>query len=205
VASLGVSDPVFESEGTDRLRVVLPGLSAARLAEARGQLSKLGRIEFRLVHLQSDAMVKGTVPPDPACERIEQTITKDGVAAKTFLFAQRKPALSGEQVVGVKIAEGNRGWGLTLTFDAVGARLFKDVTSKNAGAQLALVIDGVVISAPNINEPILGGTAAISGAFTFNEARDLAAVLAHPLPNPVAIEEEKILPPSSNGVTAPSL
>ena len=80
-----------------------------------------------------------------------------------------------------------------MRFDSSGSRKFGDLTSKNVGKRFAIVLDGEVISAPVIREPITGGSGQISGNFTFETASDLAVLLrAGALPAPLTILEEKI-------------
>jgi preprotein translocase subunit SecD len=66
---------------------------------------------------------------------------------------------------------------VNITFDPVGGRRFAQLTSENVGKPFAIILDGKVLSAPNINEPIFGGTAQISGNFTVETANQLAISL----------------------------
>ncbi|MDE0373012.1 MAG: protein translocase subunit SecD, partial [Rhodospirillales bacterium] len=86
---------------------------------------------------------------------------------------------------------------VSLRFDAAGARRFGDLTTENVGRRFAIVLDGRVISAPVIREPIPGGSGQISGNFTFETASDLALLLrAGALPAPLVILEERTVGPS---------
>jgi preprotein translocase subunit SecD len=85
---------------------------------------------------------------------------------------------------------------VSFRFDTVGGKRFGDATSKNAGHLMAIVLDGKVISAPRIREPILGGTGIITGRFSVAEAQDLALLLrAGALPAPLTILEERSVGP----------
>ena len=85
---------------------------------------------------------------------------------------------------------------VSFRFDSVGARRFGNVTKTNVGKPFAIVLDGKVISAPVIREPILGGSGQISGRFTSFEAQDLALLLrAGALPAPLTILEERTVGP----------
>ena len=84
----------------------------------------------------------------------------------------------------------------TFRLDTQGARRFGEITSKNVGRPFAIILDGKVISAPVINEPILGGSAQITGSFSIEEANDLAILLrAGALPVPLHILEERTVGP----------
>ena len=85
---------------------------------------------------------------------------------------------------------------VSFRFDAAGGKRFGDTTSQNVGKRLAIVLDGQVISAPQVREPILGGNGIISGSFTVAEAQDLALLLrAGALPAPLTVLEERTVGP----------
>ena len=82
---------------------------------------------------------------------------------------------------------------VNISLDRAGAKKFARATQNNVGKKLAIVLDNKIISAPVINEPILGGNSVISGNFTFQSATDLALLLrAGALPAPLKIVEEDI-------------
>ena len=86
---------------------------------------------------------------------------------------------------------------VSLSFDSRGARVFERITGDNVGKRLAIVLDDKVYSAPVIRDKISGGKAQITGAFTMDDAKDLAIVLrAGALPAPVKILEERTVGPS---------
>ena len=77
---------------------------------------------------------------------------------------------------------------VSLEFDGEGTELFADITQRNTGKRVAIFLDGMIISAPNVNEPILSGRAVIQGDFTIEEARQLAQRLnAGALPVPIKL------------------
>jgi len=84
-----------------------------------------------------------------------------------------------------------------VSFDTEGAKKFGQITSQNVGKPLAIVLDGELLSAPNINEPILGGSCQITGDYDLKEAYDLATGLENPLEAPVKIIEERGVDPSA--------
>jgi preprotein translocase subunit SecD len=87
-------------------------------------------------------------------------------------------------------------WVVNFTFNVVGARRFADITRANVGRPFAIVLDGKVISAPVIREPITGGRGQISGSFNAQSASDLALLLrAGALPAPLTVIEENTIGP----------
>jgi protein-export membrane protein SecD len=115
-----------------------------------------------------------------------------------WLYALRKEAaLGGESVASAtaQISQQNPGsWEVALKLTPRAALRFTQVTGANVGRQLAIVLDGVVNSAPSIRERIPSGTASISGRFTADQAKDLAVVLeAGALPAPVHVVQEQLV------------
>ena len=98
--------------------------------------------------------------------------------------------------------QGAGGWQVDLQMTTDGAKRFADSTTKlsaleSPNDQFAIVLDGVVISAPSVNEPILGGSAVISGSFTADEARALAQVLKYgALPVGLEVDEVQQISPT---------
>jgi len=85
---------------------------------------------------------------------------------------------------------------VSFTLNRVGAKRFGKVTSQNVGKRLAIILDNKIISAPTIQEPILGGNGQITGDFTFQSATDLALLLrSGALPAPLNIIEERTVGP----------
>ena len=85
---------------------------------------------------------------------------------------------------------------VSFRFNTVGAREFARMTGEKVGMPMAVVLDGVVLAAPIIREPILGGSGQISGNFTVESANDLAMLLrSGALPAPLTIIEERTLEP----------
>src|SRR5262249_34319481 len=119
---------------------------------------------------------------------------------KVPVVVKKRALLTGSELTRAEVvADPNStgSWQVAIEFNPTGTRIFGEITEKNVGKQLAIVLDGVVKSAPRINERIPGGRAVITGQFTVEEARDLAIVLrAGALPAPVAILEERTVGPS---------
>jgi len=124
---------------------------------------------------------------------------ESGRRIDTPLLLKSATLLTGESLENAKVQISDR-FGephVSIKFNAQGAREFERITGANVKRRLAIVLDGVVHSAPVIQERIAGGNAQITGSFTMDEARDLAIVLrAGALPAPVKILEERTVGPS---------
>jgi preprotein translocase subunit SecD len=191
VNELGTVEPLIQRQGVDRILVQVPGLQdPTRLKELLGKTAKM---EFRMVDLTvpPDQAVSGRVPPDsellPSAEAsgAPQVIKKQVLVSGGDLtdaqpgFDQR----NGQPIVSFK-------------FNTSGSRKFAQATTEHVKEPFAIVLDGKVISAPVIQEPITGGQGQISGNFTVQQANDLAILLrAGALPAPLTIIEERTVGP----------
>src|SRR5256712_6709214 len=112
------------------------------------------------------------------------------------LLVKKKADLGGDRVRESHAYYGNEGWTVQLKFDGEGAKQFGKITEQYKGHRFAIVLDGLIQSAPVIRDAIYGGDAVITGRFGEQEARGLASVLENPLQTPVSIEEERSVSPT---------
>ncbi|PYJ30603.1 MAG: protein translocase subunit SecD, partial [Verrucomicrobia bacterium] len=197
----GVSEPIISPVGSDRILVQIPGLDTAKIQEARDQLSRVAKLEFRLVYtdngerLQKIDAGKEVIPPEFRIETYK--MQREGEKpVEERLLVKKKADLSGERVSNAGASYEKDGWVVHLRFDAEGAKQFGNITAANVHHRFAIVLDGVIQSAPVIQDAIYGGDAQITGRFTEDEARGLASVLENPLQTPVSIEEERSVSPT---------
>ena len=195
IDQFGVSEPIITPQGGDRILVQIPGLDPEQIVTARQQLAQVAKLEFRLVHPESDRLItqirEGT-DLVPAGYRIEtQTETSEERPIEEQLLVKVRPDLLGDRVRKAFPTYDEQGWGVALQLDREGANLFGQLTQAHVGERFAIVLDGKVQSAPVIREPIHGGHASITGHFTEEEVRNLASVLENPLQTPVTVEEER--------------
>jgi SecD/SecF fusion protein len=191
VDSMGTSEPLIAPQGTDRILVQIPGLNTGKLDEAREQLYKPAKLDFKLVHPQSDGILSGAIPPDPAFKVEIHQDERNGKPFEEKLVVKKKADIPGSMVSGANAYFDTQGWGVSLRFSSEGAAQFAKLTQENVGKRFAIMLDGKVQSAPVIREAITGGNASITGNFTESQARNLASVLENPLAIPVVIEEER--------------
>jgi len=193
----GVSEPIITPQGNDRILVQIPGLDAANIQEARDQLSRVAKLEFRLVYPDNGQRLnaidagKEVIPPEYRIETYKQQ-TESGKPIEERLLVKKKADLGGNHVSQAAAGYGQEGWEVTLRFDSEGGKTFGQITEASVGHRFAIVLDGVIQSAPVIKTAIYGGNAVISGGrMDEAEARNLASVLENPLQTPVKIEEER--------------
>ena len=200
VDQFGVAEPTITRQGDDRILIQLPGVQDPERAKAL--IGKTALLEFKLVDEKADveAAVQGRVPEGDEVLYQRRVDKQTKVERKIPYVVQKRTLLTGAELTRAEVnadpnAPGN--WQVSIEFTANGARIFGEITEQNVGRHLAIVLDGVLQSAPRINERIPGGRAVITGQFTVDEARDLAIVLrAGALPAPVTVLEERTVGPS---------
>jgi len=185
----GVVDPQITQQGDSRIVVQLPGISDPnRIKELLGQTAHM---TFQLVDETVNPNAGGVPPPG-----VDFLPMQENPNQKTAV--RRRIDVDGGDLTDARAGtNGQTGeWVVNFTFNSVGARRFADVTRANVNHRFAIVLDGKVISAPVIREPITGGRGQISGSFTAASANDLAVLLrAGALPAPLTVVEERSVGP----------
>ncbi len=198
----GGGEPVITPVGQDRILVQIPGLDTAKIQEARDQLSRVAKLEFRMVYPDNGKLLedidKGQqiIPPDYRVEIYKHPPEGNEKPREDRLLVKKKADLGGNHVRQSAAYYGNEGWTVQLGFDSEGAKTFGKITEANVNHRFAIVLDGAIQSAPVIRVPIYNGDAIITGKFGEQEARGLASVLENPLQTPVSIEEERSVSPT---------
>jgi preprotein translocase subunit SecD len=189
----GTREVTVVRQGDDRILVQVPGLQDPEGLKAL--LGKTARLEFKLVDLSatSEQVASGRAPP--GSQVLPYPNNPMGVPA---IAVQRRIMVSGDQLIDAQQAfdPTTSEPVVSIRFDGAGGRRFAQVTQQNVGKPFAIILDDVVITAPNINEPILGGAAQITGSFTVESANDLAIQLrSGKLPVELKVIEERTVGP----------
>ena len=194
----GGGEPIISPVGNDRILVQIPGLSTEKIQEAREQLSRVAKLEFRLVYPDNGDKLraidggKDVIPPEYRIETYKHAKEGSEPPVEERLLVKKKADLGGNHVSRAGATYGSEGWEVNLSFDRDGTKKFGEIPAAHVNHRFAIVLDNV----PNIREPIYGGSARISGSFSEQEARGLASVLENPLQTPVSIEEERSVSPT---------
>lgn len=181
VDAAGTQEPVITRQGDDRIVLQVPGLdNPEHLKQLLGQTAKLS---FHLVDTEGRAGSMNL----PMQDRPGATIP-----------VQRQAIMTGDMLERAEPSFGQNGLPVvSFSLNKIGAKRFCDVTRNNTNKPFAIVLDRKVISAPNINEPICGGQAQISGDFELQEVNDLALLLrAGALPAQLHVLEERTVGPT---------
>ncbi|RMH52998.1 MAG: protein translocase subunit SecD [Zetaproteobacteria bacterium] len=199
IDALGTTEPVIVKQGKRRVLVQIPGYEDT--ARAKALIGRTALLEFKLVDEKGDldkALATGHPPPGDIIVYGKKEMRGGKLVAQPYLLKKRTE-LSGSEVADARVSIDSRfnEYAVTLKFNNKGARRFDKLTKAHVGERFAIILEGVVQSAPVIRERISGGTAQITGNFTPQEARDLAIVLrAGALPAPVKVVEERSIGPS---------
>jgi SecD/SecF fusion protein len=196
VDALGNVDPVIAPQGRDRIMVQIPGLDTPeKIAAQRESLQRVAKLDFASVLPASAediaAMEAGEVLLNPAYVIKPYLFESEGKKTETKLLVKKNPEVSGNHVTQAVAYYDQQGYGVSLQLDAEGARKFDDVAAQHRGEQLAILLDGEVITAPTLQTSYFGGRAQITGNYTEKEARDLASSLENPLRVPVSVEDTR--------------
>ncbi len=257
IDQFGVTEPLIQREGDNRIAVQLPGLTDRN--RALDLIGKTALLEFKLVRTGQETQdvlqrvdaflaqrgaldtrdtalaahpllthllttgagyavrnedlpivedllatpgIDSIIPADSEIAWGERNKDLGGLTGRELYVLKHTPEMTGGSVANavaqVGLDETNPGaWGVSLTMSPRGRSEFARVTGDNVGRQLAIVLDGVVSSAPTIRSSIPNGTASITGSFNVESAKSLAIVLrAGALPAPVNIIEERSVGPS---------
>ena len=179
IDDVGTKEPTILQRGEKRILVELPGLKDPE--RIKSLLGKTAQLNFRLVSDNDEFGVDKLISENGENLNVSKRIIMSGdnlIDAQPNLNSQsNQPAVS-------------------FTLDRLGAQKFGRTTSDNVGKRLAIVLDGKIISAPSINEPITTGSGIISGNFSFQEATDLSLLLrSGALPTPLEVVEERTVGP----------
>ncbi len=189
----GEKDLALQPEGDDRIVIQMPGISEEEVERVRSTIQTVAHLEFRRVH------------PDSA-GKLEQIKARGGIKEPGWMEMQYRdekeggselvrdmPDLEGDIVADayrVFDAEGNK---VVLKLNSSGAKRFDELASIHYQRRMAIIVDGQIHSAPQLNSQQYGGTAEISGGvkgFSETEADTLATLLNNPLRNPMVILSE---------------
>lgn len=183
VDRLGASEATIQRQGADSILVQMPGIKNAD--QALKVLGSTGQLEFVDVASIADTATLAAI--------------RSGQDKVKLVEGTYTPFMTGDVVSNTVISTDSKTGQLTvdLTMNTEGAKTWGDYTSSHVNQQVAIVLDGVVQSAPVVNEPILGGNTSISGKFTPEEAKNLRTVLqTGALPVTLEFSESRVVGPT---------
>jgi Flp pilus assembly secretin CpaC len=181
-----------EPVGETQIRVVLTGSRQGTMAgddfadllpRVKRLIEQPGRLEFRRVHPESRELARRNTCPE-GYEVLPQAGAPGRPVQHHVVAREAISGLSSTNLAGVKTTRDPLSGDprIRISFDAVGAKAFWELTRESIGQQIAVVLDGRLLSAPRVNEPIWAGNCEIAGFDSEDETRLLAAMLAHLLP-----------------------
>ena len=190
IDALGTKEPSIVRQGDNRIVIEVPGESdPERLKAVIGQTAKL---TFQMVDdsVSPEDQAEGRLPPE---DEVLPYAEGHG-RGQTSEVVNRRALVSGEMLTMAQ-ADTNPNTNLpevSFRFNSLGASRFADATTQNVKKRFAIILDDKVISAPTIDEPIIGGSGQISGGFTSESANDLALLLrSGSLPAPLTVIEQR--------------
>jgi preprotein translocase subunit SecD len=176
IDALGTKEPNIQGEGKTRILVEVPG--AQHPEQLKALIGKTAKLEFKMVDMNVDASQVSAGHAPPGDEAVPYPDISPPGGPMRYIAVNRRVVLSGDELIDAGLSKDDNGQpAVSLKFNASGGRKFARATQENAGKQFAMILDGQVLSAPRIDEPILGGNAIIHGSFTTDSATQLAIAL----------------------------
>ena len=204
IDSLGTREPTIIRQGATRIVVQVPGLQDPTALKAL--LGKTAKLEFKLVDTTADT-ARLAVGQSPIGDQI---LPYPSAAGKQFPYVgypqnklpviavRRAAIITGQDLTDARVQNDSQTNApvVAFQFNTEGGKRFAKTTQDNVNKPFAIILDGSVISAPNIEGPILGGSGVIQGGFTFQTANDLAIQLkSGALPVALKVIEERTVGP----------
>ncbi|NQZ71118.1 MAG: protein translocase subunit SecD [Lentisphaeria bacterium] len=180
----GVTEPEIRPAGPNRISIITPSVDPAEIASVRKLIYESGRLEFRIVHQENDDwLTKDKQPPYNKVDKTDyekiplQTTDDFGNTSTSYLWVETKDAMvTGDDVKDAFPTRSEFGaWNISMQFN--GSARMGELTSKNIGRRMAVVLDGVAKSAPTI-QGTFSSSGQITGNFTQQEASQLSIVIS---------------------------
>ena len=196
IDALGTKEPTIVREGATRILVEVPGFQDP--AGLKALIGKTAKLEFKMVDMGADAAQVSAGHAPAGDEALPYPDA--GAAANApvrYIAVNRRAILSGDDLIDAELSKDENGQpAVSLKFNASGGKKFARATQENTGKLFAMILDNTVLSAPRIDEPILGGNANIHGSFTTDSANQLAIALrSGKLPVALKFIEERTVGP----------
>ncbi|ECQ7384016.1 protein translocase subunit SecD [Campylobacter jejuni] len=194
----GLAEPTVAKQGDDKILVELAGIKTKEdELRAKERITKAAHLQ--LMEVDDSKMGQASTMSDAEAASYGLILVPDSRNPNLKYTLKSIPILDGSMLTDARVGISDKSNYpvINFTLNAEGSKKFADYTGANVGKRLAIVLDNKVYSAPSINERIGGGSGQISGAFTQEEARDVAVALrSGALLAPVKLLEQRSIGPS---------
>lgn len=195
----GVIEYRIQEHGSHRILIQVPGATRTEIEGLKNRITRLGKLEFRLAASTDSLEYKEAMEGKQVSGYYKHWLRKkkgeEGEAGKWYLI-QNKIAISGEHLSRIYADRKGIEPVVGFEFDAIGKSKFGQITERNIGKPLAIILDGILYSAPVIRDRI-PGAGIIEGNFTQDEVNELIAIMrAGSLPADLELEMETMVGPS---------
>ena len=187
VDETGTKEPIIQRQGDSNILLQVPGLDDP--SSLKKMLGKTAKLTFHLVDEDVDVnlAISGNIPMDSMLIR----------GTDRYLVVKKKISVSGDMLSYASASFYEARPVVSFEFNAMGAKLFGDLTKSCSGKRIAIVLDNKLLSDPVVNDPILHGKGFISGNFSVESANELSLLLrAGALPAPLSVVEERTVGPN---------
>jgi preprotein translocase subunit SecD len=190
VDETGTREPIIQMQGEERILLQVPGLEDPE--SLKRLLGKTAKMTFHLMD-DNDPFAVQTRKARPGTLLLSDI---DPESTQLYLV-EKRVEIGGDQLIDAQPTYDRGSPVVSFRFNNFGAKKFAKITRENVNKPFAVVLDGKVVTAPRINQPILGGSGIITGGFSTQEATELAILLrSGALPAPLTVIEERTVGPS---------
>lgn len=190
----GTKELSIQKSGKSRIVLQMPGVQNPEYV--KNLLGRTAKMTFHIVDDKLPDVAEGE-HKKMSLRSVYLPMSVRGKAGRFYTAVYKKAVVNGANLIDAHVDYGQNGEVVVaFKFNDVGTEEFAVATRKNIGKRLAIVLDNQIISAPNIQTSIPGGSGIITGNFSLEEANDLAILLrSGALPAPLHTVEEKIVGP----------
>ncbi len=190
IDSSGTKEIVMYRHGKDKIILQVPGVNNPE--QLKRLLGKTAKLSFHLMDSREPFLNHM-----PSYVEEDMEVLQSSENSNRFYKIIKKAALSGDTLTDARYSSENMKIAIIFKLNNQGTTRFRQITSENIGKPFAIVLDNKVLTAPIINEPIIGGNGMISGHFSAQEAEELAGLLkSGALPAHLNVVEERVIGPS---------
>ncbi|KJV56267.1 protein-export membrane protein SecD [Orientia chuto str. Dubai] len=184
----GTTEANIQKYGDNNIILEVPGIEDPK--HLKTLVTKIAKLTFNIVDSESSIQ-------DQHVHK-ELMLVKEQNNPKNQLLVKKQPAIRGDLLSRANVSFNKYSQPVvSFEFNSLGAKLFANITKEYQGKRLAIILDGKLLSAPVITEPILGGAGIISGNFTIESAKELSLLLkSGALPAALSVIEEKTIGPT---------
>jgi len=195
IDQMGTKEPIIQRQGEDRILIQVPGEQNPE--RIKRILTEQAKMTFHLMDEINPFPTSKSGQRNPSTTILDGYNNRPDDLTQQYYMIKNRTLIEGDMLTDARAIFQNARPVINFKFNTIGAKKFAKITRENVNKPFAIVLDGKVLTAPNINEPIVGGSGIISGDYSLETANDLALLMrAGALPTKIEFVEERTVGPS---------